>query len=222
MPTNDQQVTQFFALLGSGATSAANLNTLITAVFCPVDNAAAPTMPAVGITSHGPNFVGSGNGPPSLVGITLLFNQLVTSFANITLTEVSIRRRLYSGPNSPVTMIGTQATLTGTYGSPWFRKTDAHDSDSHYSKPLSDIPVFALPAPQKSTKIPAFLQFEFGSTTVNTVSRLLMYLDRYSFIRDLYHAADAPAAARHSEHDTNHAEHGHGHKRTEQDHDRKP
>jgi hypothetical protein len=223
MPTNDQQVDQFFTLLGTGTTSAANLTALITTVFCPPDNAVPPTMPAVGITGHGPNFKGSGNGPP-LVGITLLFNQLVTSFTNIQLTELNRRRRLYSGQNSPVTIIGTQGWLQGTYGSAWFRKTADDDSFSHYSKPLSDIPVFPAPAPQKSTKIPAFLVFEFGSTTVNTVSRLLIYLDRYSFIRDLYHTADLPPAARHNEYDTDHTEHDREHKRSEHnhEHDKKP
>ena len=193
MASNDQTVDTFFALLGSGATSAANLNTLITTVFCPVDDMQNPTMPAVGITGHGPNFIGAGNGPPP-VGITLLFSQLVTSFPNVKLTELTKKKRLYSGGNSPVIIIGTQATLAGTYQSAWFPKTTDPDYVSHYSKPLSDIPAFALNT-AKATKIPAFAEFEFGSATPFTVSRLLIYLDRYSFIRDLSQPADPPSSS---------------------------
>ena len=38
MATTDDTVTAFFNLLGSGATSPGDLNTLITTVFCPVDD----------------------------------------------------------------------------------------------------------------------------------------------------------------------------------------
>ena len=150
-------------------------------------------MPAVGITGHGPNFIGAANGPPA-VGVTALFSQLLTSFPNIILKELTKKRRLYSGGSSPVTIIGTQATLTGTYQAGWFKKTGDPDSVSHYSKPLSDIPAFAQNT-WKATKIPAFVEFEFGSATPLTVSRLLIYLDRYSFIRDLSHPADPPPAS---------------------------
>jgi hypothetical protein len=193
MASNDLTIDAFFKLLGSGTTSAGDLNTLTSTVFCQVDDAQNPTMPAVGITGHGPNFIGAGNGPP-LVGVTALFSQLITSFPNIKLTELTKKRRLYSGGSSPVTIIGTQATLTGTYQAGWFAKTSDPDSVSHYSKPLSDIPAFA-PSIAKSTKVPAFAEFEFGSATPYMVSRLLIYLDRYSFVRDLHQAADPPPAS---------------------------
>jgi hypothetical protein len=192
MASNDATVDAFFAVFASGSSPSVMVNTLMTTVFCPQNNTVPPTMPAVGITGHGPNFHGAESGPPPL-GVTLLFTQLLTSFPDLQFTELNKKRRLYSvAGTSPVTIIGTQATLQGTYQKPWFPKTADSDAVSHYSKPLSDIPAFGSPATPKATKpIPAFTLFEFGSTTAFTVSRLLIYLDRYSFIRDLYQTAEA-------------------------------
>lgn len=69
---------------------------------------------------------------------------------------------------------------------PWFQKDkNKKDKDSHYSKPLSDIPTFAN-AQLTLNQIPMAVVFFFGDVkNQHSVSQVSMYLDRYRFITDL-------------------------------------
>jgi hypothetical protein len=188
MATTDDTVTSFFSTIANfpGTTDGpTTVHNLINNVFCPNDDPNNPTMPGVGITSHGPNFLGA-------TEVARLFTQLFTSFPDISFTELTKKRRMDSRNNAPTPMIGTPTFLMGTYTAPWFAKVPGqHDSISHYSKALSDIPIFAnnyLP----TRKIAGFALFYFGSTTSPLlISQLAIYLDRYSFIRDLYQVSDS-------------------------------
>ncbi len=93
--------------------------------------------------------------------------------------------RLYS-PDTQQTTIGVRAIFQGTYVQPWFQKDkNKKDKDSHYSKPLSDIPVFQN-ALMNLNQIPGVVVFTFADPNNQySVSQVSMYLDRYRFITDL-------------------------------------
>ena len=185
--SNNQMLDSFFGVFdpASGTYGPNNITpVLINNVFCPNDNANNPTVPGVGITDHGPNFIG-------VAEVTKLFTQLFTSFPDLALTQVpNSAGRLYSRDGQPTT-IGIRATFSGTFTQPWFLKDRTKkDKDSHYSKPLSDIPVFANSL--LSTTIPAFVVFVFGGNAAypTYVSQVSIYLDRYMFIADLTQLSD--------------------------------
>jgi hypothetical protein len=186
----DDTVSAFFSTIASFTAGTSDtpttVNTLINTIFCPADNSTNPPSPSVGITTHGPNFIG-------VPDVTLLFTQLFSSFPDISLTEVNKKRRMDSRNGAPAVMIATPTYLQGTYSVKWFAKDPSKkDSESHYSKPLSDI----IPGSPNSKflqtkKIPAYAVFSFASAAAPTlISQLSLYLDRYSFIRDLHPASD--------------------------------
>ena len=184
--SNNQILDGFFGVVDQSLNTGnyGNVTWLMNNVFCPNDSNSNPTMPGVGITDHGPNFIGS-------TEVTKLFNQLFLSFPNLAFHQVPNNQngRLFSRDNRPVT-IGTRAMLTGTFSNPWFPKDPTKkDKDSHYSKPLSDIPIFQNNL--QSTKTAAFVVFVFASTNYpNLVSQVSIYLDRYRFMADLMPLAD--------------------------------
>jgi hypothetical protein len=191
---NNTKLDNFFAVFTYGNGNYGNVPFLFLNqnVFCPDDRPNNPTIPGVGITSHGPNFYGQ-------VDITNLFDQLFTSFNPpnlqpgqdpLSITQLldpttNTPARLYS-PDNQLTTIAVRATLKGTYVQPWFQKDkNKKDKDSHYSKPLSDIPTFPN-ARMGLNSIPMVVVFFFGDTNnPNSVSQVAMYLDRYRFVTDL-------------------------------------
>ena len=189
-PKYDQKLDNFFGVFDPTNTSYyGDVKYLFQSqnVFCP-DNSA-KKIPSVGITDHGPNFTLAAD-------ITTLFQQLFTSFnppsplqpgqLALAITQYpSAAGRLYSPDNQPTT-IGVRAIFEGTYVQPWFQKDKSKkDKDSHYSKPLSDIPVFAKNQ-NNLNQIPGFVVFTFGDSAHQyLVSQVSMYLDRYRFITDL-------------------------------------
>jgi hypothetical protein len=178
---------------------AAKVATIVPVFFC--TDAMGP--PSVGITSHGPNFV-------SVTAVTLLFNQLFTSFPDLTLTEQNgYTPRLYSATGTPTISVTT--TLQGSYQSLWFSKDkNKKDKDSHFSKPLSDIAP--QPKSPQTTSIPAIAIFALNVTNAAAplITQLSVYMDRYRFEADLKPGADnsglTAARARYVEHDRVHAE----------------
>jgi hypothetical protein len=188
----DPKVDNFFAVFTPANGNYGNINYLFLNqnVFCPDSPINKPTIPGVGITSHGPNFYGQAD-------ITNLFNQLFLSFnppqggqSPLSITQVldqttNTPGRLYS-PDTQQTTIGVRAIFQGTYVQPWFQKDkNKHDKVSHYSKPLSDIPVFQN-ALMTLNQIPGVVVFTFGDPNNQySVSQVSMYLDRYRFITDL-------------------------------------
>jgi hypothetical protein len=180
-PANNTVLDNFFSVINDrGGPNYHNVPWLMQNVFCP--NNARLKIPAVGITSHGPNFIGRAE-------VEALFNRLVASFRNLSLTQVpDSTGRLYSADDTPV-QIGVRTLLTGSYVHPWFQKTRQDDSVSHYSKPLSDIPVF--PENPQSMVIPAFAVFTFADPkNPHLVSHWSLYLDRYKMATDLTPPSD--------------------------------
>ena len=192
--TTDATLDNFFKVTdpAQGSPHFKDYNWLVQNVFCP--DSGPPQIPGVGITGHGPNFIGS-------VAVSLLFQTFFNSFPDIAFAEYpSSNARLYS--KAGLTTIGLRAFLNGTFQAPWFQKqTGMQDKDSHYSKPLSYIrPQQVRPAdtitPSKEMGIAAAAVFIFNDANHPTlVSHLSIYLDRYRFISDLSLASDGTNTA---------------------------
>jgi hypothetical protein len=137
--------------------------------------------PSVGITDGGPAF-------KNQTGVVTLFKQLFTSFPDdLTWKEDDNTRRI---SNSSPLMIGTQTTIKGTYKVQWFPKVvGKKDKDSHYSKPLSDIPPVANLAP---AEIPAFPVFTLNASYL--ITNLAVYLDRYRLMTAVLPPSDSTLA----------------------------
>jgi hypothetical protein len=189
---NNAALTNFITVFSAPITGANPIGTKVAglqSLFAADSGGTPPTAPGVGIASHGPNFTGQ-------VEIGVLFTRLFTSFPDLTLKEKQAFPRLYSlDAYTGLPIIGTATTLQGTFQSAWFPKVKGKkDTESHYSKPLSDLIPNA--GNFQSTKIPAFAVFALdGSTGTVKISQLSMYLDRYRFKADLEPAADPPAIA---------------------------
>lgn len=167
----DQTVTAFIT-----AVNAHNLTNVL--------NTFTNNQPAVGITSASASPIFKGNND-----ITNLFTQLfVKSFPDLALTETGMTR-LYSPSGFSPPTIGLEGSLTGTYSQPWFPKIKGtKDAISHYSKPLSDIPVQQTPA---GATVPTYCVFIFADAQhPNSISTLSMFLDRYTFLPQLLATAD--------------------------------
>ena len=178
--TLDNFITFFNSAITGGNPIAIKVGNLV-GLFSPDSGGPPPNHPGVGIAHHGPNFKGRAE-------IGKLFTQLFTSFPDLTLTELDRGRRLYSLDSyGGLDTIGTQTNLAGTYQSPWFPKTKDPDSTSHYSKPLSDIPVVQGANPNyralQGNGIPAFAMFALDGNSA--IYQLQVYLDRYRFRSDL-------------------------------------
>jgi hypothetical protein len=161
---NEDTLDDFFAVLGDppGSGNYKNVNYLMSDVFCPDGGVKPNQVPWVGITDHGPNFQTASD-------VELLFNRLFTSFPDLTLTRLEGAPLLSSDDDST---LGIQTTLKGSYSDSWFP-----NGSSHYSRPLSRIPVSN---PNKAATIPAFAVFTFDDDEL--LSHLAIYLDRYRFI----------------------------------------
>jgi hypothetical protein len=186
-PTSpDDNLDQFFAVFTSGDSTAQKITALMN-LFCQNDNAAHPTIPAVGITHHGTDFIG-------VADVTSLWNQFFTSFDNFKVAAAKLTLpghagdvqgpRLYSPatyPTSatPVPMIGVQTFLSGDFVQHWF------SAAPHNSHPLSGInPVPAAQNGPLHTRIPASLVFAYDSHS-HLITNLWAYLDRYKLTVDL-------------------------------------
>ena len=143
-----------------------------------MDNIFGSENPVVGITEHGPQFVG-------VRDVKRLFDELINSFSRLVLlpqlsaignVPVLSSRRLYSQDHST---IGVQTILAGTHVRKWF----PDPKDSHYSPPLSTID----PDGAHKMEIPACAVFTFDGD--HKISRLQIYLDRYKLGQQLKPAA---------------------------------
>lgn len=197
-PGINATINTFFGVMTTGNPNYLQADYLVTNVFCPNNpnptppRPPAPTtaIPQVGITSHGPNFFGQDD-------ILVLFNKLFTSFPDdLTFAEYpnTTTARLFARDAYTPPTVSVRGFLKGTLKAPWFQKTNQADINSHYSKPLSDIP----PVPGnfqalQGKGIPVSAVFIFGDpnpNNANLVSHLSLYLDRYRFITDLLPGAD--------------------------------
>ena len=174
----NQTVDNFFGVVDSTlGGNYGDVAYLVNSVFCP-DDLPNPTRPSVGITDHGPNFIGKQE-------IRGLFTQLFTSFPTLRIQQIPNSQGRFFSRDGQTTAIGIRATFSGEYQAPWFKKDKGKgDKKSHYSKPLSDIAIHS--ASLMSTTIPMFLVFTFGDPShTSQISQASMYLDRYRFIADL-------------------------------------
>jgi len=184
---NDTTVTNFLATfnlpLSGGNPLATKVGNLL-AMFSG-DAGTPPALPFVGIASHGPNFKGQ-------VDIAGLFTKLFTSFPDLTLATLVGAPRLYSLDSyTGLQTIGVQATLRGSFQQLWFLKDpNRNDSESHYSKPLSDI--IPVPTNPKTAKLPGFVVFSLTGANPSLITQLSIYIDRYRFKSDLEPGADPP------------------------------
>ena len=152
------------------------------------DNVGAGT-PNVGISGHGPNFVGAAD-------VAALFDKFFFSFPDFRMTQgvltpqggTTLTARLYARDSDAPPTMGTRVTLLGTYSQPWFKKKKkVKDSKTHYSKPLSDIPADG----SMTTTLEGFGVFSFDG---GKISQLSVYLDRYKLSNDLLPPSDSLTA----------------------------
>lgn len=199
---NNGTLDKFFAVFTSGGTPAQRA-TALTNLFCQdgqPDPQGNPTIPAVGITQHGPNFVGRNE-------VGLLWTQFTTSFQNFLIEPAQLALpglandveapRLYSNDGyppkvKPIPMIGIQTILSGRFVQNWFQPPKATDADKkdRHSLPLSGIrPVSAAGGGPLSVSIPACLVFAFDGN--GAITHLWAYLDRYRLSHFLDPGADS-------------------------------
>jgi hypothetical protein len=186
---NDATLDHFFNVInGVGTQHYQDLNYLMQQVFCPNANptSAHPlgSIPAVGITNHGPQFYGADQ-------VRLMFDTLFTVFPNFQSTpQLSpnvAAKRLYSHDQ---TMIGIQTTLTGTQKAKWFQHTIAvAGKPDHYSPPISDIE----PDGTRSITLPVANVMTFDEN--GKIVQLSMYFDRYLMNSQLFTGVTPPQAA---------------------------
>lgn len=179
--SSDASTAEFFKVLNDAAfTGHHDVDYLMSKVFCAED--AQRKVPCVGITDHGPQYVGAAD-------VAELFRQLFTTFPDLTLTPVPGAPGLESPPKYSPKTIGLQTTLTGTHLAPWFPL-----GHRFFSPPLSNI----HPDKVHTMKVPACAVFTVDDR--DRVSRLAIYLDRYRMKQQLtpsdtkaIQAGDAPA-----------------------------
>ena len=162
--SNPTTMNNFLTALGTQ-----DLTTLVKQ-FCNDDVSGAYPIPCVAVTDHvvanGPAFYGTKK-------VTKLFRRLFSAFPDVILTPLSPLNPLIS---ADLTTIGLQTTLKGTHQDWWF---PPGDSDTYYSKPLSDIPPLG-----GAISIAACFVFTFNNST-NLINQLAIYMDRYKFIKIL-------------------------------------
>jgi hypothetical protein len=183
-PDANKALDAFFSVFVPTSGHRLDVDWLLQTVFC--DETADPLhpnlkIPQVGITGHGPTFIGKD-------AVRELFEKLVDSFPeDLSLKEVldDGDGRLYSADGKR-TQIGVRTMLTGTLKRAWFpwRGKGVKAKQSYYSKPLSDIRVYE--SDYRSMEIPAFAVFTFDAPNeASRVSRWSLYLDRYKMMTDL-------------------------------------
>jgi hypothetical protein len=164
--SNDGAVDQFFKVLNDSTfTNHHNVDYLTGKVFCAED--ASHKFPCVGITDHGPQYIGTAN-------VAELFRQLFTTFPDLTLTPLHGAPRLESPAKYSPKTIGVQTTLTGRHHAKWFPP-----GHQFFSPPLSNI----HPDKVHTMAIPACAIFSIDDH--DRISSLALYLDRYRMMQQL-------------------------------------
>jgi hypothetical protein len=185
---NDNTLGLFFNVINGAGAHHQNLDYLMQNVFSPNGGATGAhplgTIPAVGITDHGPQFYGAGE-------VRLLFQTFFTAFPDAQiLPQLSPgvpSKRLYSQDQ---TMIGIQTILAGTQKDLWFQhRSTALGLPDHYSPPLSDIE----PDGSHKMQLPAAAAFNFDANS--KISQLSLYFDRYLMNSQLFTGVTPPQAA---------------------------
>jgi hypothetical protein len=169
--SNDDTLKTFFEIFNDDAsTKHHDARQLMSAVFC-ADNAR-HKLPCVGVTDHGPQYVGAAD-------VAELFQKLFTTFPEITLEPLRHAPYLYSKDKKT---IAVQASLKGRHHADWFPP-----GHKFYSPPLSNI----HPDKVHIMDIPACAVFTFDDS--ERVARLAIYLDRYRMQQQLTTGAPAHA-----------------------------
>jgi hypothetical protein len=176
MPTSPSNALDlFFSVMnptmpdGSASANYGNINFLMQNVFS--QDATASTIPAVGITDYGPQFLGADD-------VKHLFDKLLHKTFKNTFFISPMSTYLIANNQS---MAAAQTLLGGTQTDVWYQhndKTPPHNKD-HYSPPISTI----QPDGTHSTEVPAVAVFTFGANFF--VNQLSMYFDRYKMNQDL-------------------------------------
>lgn len=176
MSTPDETLTDFLKVLNNvlSPTIYHNVNYLMDKVFCGDDPQ--NKIPSVGITDHGPQFIGQQQ-------VSDLFQQLFRSFPDLALTPLPGAPRLYSPGDYLPKTIGIQVTLTGTHLERWFQRPNPH-----FSPPLSDI----HPDKLQFMSVPACAVFSFDDD--GCLMHLAIYLDRYRMAQQLTPASASSEA----------------------------
>jgi hypothetical protein len=139
-------------------------------------NSANPKYPCLGITDHGPAFLG-------IKDVTDFFNQLlVVTFPDMKWTPLSGAPQL-----TAANTIGIQMTVTGQYQDEWFQSIAG--KKDHSSAPLSQLPAKTRGSSLGARKndhngLPAFGVFTFDKNTF-LIRQLQIYLDRYAIMETI-------------------------------------
>ena len=178
---NDATLDNFLKVLND-PTSAQyqDLNYLMQQVFSPGGN---PTIPACGITDHGPQFIGQ-------AAVRKLFQTIFTAFPDFRSSPVVANgvpsKRMYSNDQ---TMIALQTTITGTQQGLWFQdKVGPGGHPGHYSPPISDI----QPDGTHKMDLPVANVMTFDDN--GKIVQLSMYFDRYRMKTQLFTGVTPPQA----------------------------
>ena len=164
--SNDAALDDFFKVLNDPeSANHHDVDYLTSKVFCAED--AQHKRPCVGITDHGPQYVGTGQ-------VAELFRQLFKTFPDMALTVVPGAPRLDSRSKYSPRTTAVQTTLSGTHAAKWFPQ-----GHQFYSPPLSNI----HPDKVHAMKIPACAVFSFDDH--ERISHLAIYLDRYRMMQQL-------------------------------------
>jgi hypothetical protein len=185
---NDATLNNFLTVLNdSNSQHYQDLDYLMQQVFCPSGNPTPtyPTgsVPACGITDHGPQFIGE-------AAVRKLFQTIFTAFPDFRSTpEVAPgvpSKRMYSHDH---TMITIQTTITGTQHGLWFQdKVGPSGHPGHYSPPISDI----QPDGTHKMDLPVANVMTFDAS--GKIVQLSMYFDRYRMKNQLFTGVTPPQA----------------------------
>jgi hypothetical protein len=185
---NDATLDNFLKVLNdSTSPHYQDLNYLMQQVFCPSGNPTttypAGSIPACGITDHGPQFIGE-------AAVRKLFQTIFTAFPDFRSTPVVASgdpsKRMYSHDQ---TMIAIQTTITGTQQGLWFQdKVGSGGHPGHYSPPISDI----QPDGTHKMDLPVANVMTFDDS--GKIIQLSMYFDRYRMKIQLFTGVTPPQA----------------------------
>jgi hypothetical protein len=191
---NTDTINSFIAVFTAVLTADQKAQALVD-LFCPNGaDAWGNPIPSVGITDHGPHFVGKQipHMPILPKTIDVLFGQLFKSFPNISLAPASVPQPpqnyppfLSSANYAPPTIAYQTNLITGPYKARWFSPTDPNN----YSPPMSNAP----PNASASVTVPACCIFTFNGAY--QIVQLAVYMDRYRLWAGLQPGGQAMVAA---------------------------
>jgi|HubBroStandDraft_4_1064222.scaffolds.fasta_scaffold274850_1 hypothetical protein len=147
--------------------------------FCPdTPNANPPPklFPCLGITDHGPAFLGVGE-------VADFFTQLFQTFPDMQWRDLSPRL-------TATNEIGIQMDVVGTYSGQWFQHPSPESKrQTHHSLPLSQLPHNVRgnslgKSASHHNGLPAFAIFSFQERTFK-IQQLQIYLDRYAMMESI-------------------------------------